>query len=736
MSVPPPDRSGAATAESPFTLANFLTTARKHLTLFLVCWAVVFAAMVFWTVGQKRVYRAQALLRLDADPPRPLGAKVELISHPGAYWNHREFFATEYRVMTSMRVAMAVVRTLGLNADPAFMHSPPGKSFKLPTVEEAATVLVSRLSVEPIKESSLTLLNYEDTDPKRSQIILNAVVRTYLSQNMEGATNVSSTALDWLNGQLSKLKTDLNDSEQALTDFRQKNNVLSISLEDRHNIISSQLEQLSKEVTTLEVRRSEAAAKSAELNKIESGPQSAGHPDLLASIVLNKLRTDYDDQKQRLEELLAVYDVGNPKVVGLKDRLKETDLAIRKEIDNIKAAASSDVRKLDRQIADLKKKDLEIQKQAHELQAFEVPYNQLNRTKLNNEKIYGLVLERARETDLTRMMNLNNIRVIDEALEPKIPVRPNVPLNLAIGALLGLFLGLGVVLTRELADQSLKTPADVETILGVTCLGLLPEIATNNKAGYRYGGRRRRQTATPIAALSDRDLCVAANPEGGVAEAARAVRTNLAFMSPDRPYHSLLVTSAVPEEGKTTVACSIATVLAQSGLRVLLVDTDLRRPRLHRTFKVPNDVGVSMAVSGQLPLDECIRETAIPNLQLLTSGPIPPNPSELMESARFRDLIRTIQGRFDRIVFDSAPLLPVTDSAILSRLTDGVVLVVRGFRTHRSATRQAIRILRDVKAQLVGVLLNAIDLGRYDYRNYHYYYARDGYASNPNDSAN
>lgn len=711
-------------AGPPITPTLVMQLLRKHAMLVLACWLSVVAAVSFYTLGQKRVFRSDSLLRLDPDPPRPLGQRVEVVSaSPATYWNRREFYESEYRVMRSMRVLTAVVRALALNADAGFLQLSPKQypSFRPATVEDAARLLASRLSVEPVKDSSLAIIRYEDTDPLRCELVLKTVVRVYLQQNLENNASTSTSALEWLNGQLGHLRNDLESSEKALNEFRQKNNVLSISLEDRHNMITAQLEMVAKESTSLDIKRYELAARATELAKVKlATPDEAGASALLHSTVLSTLRTGYAEQKRNVEDLTATLDDQHPKVLAARAKLQAIANSIAKEVENIRQATARDVSAIDNQIAALKRKEDALQQQAHDLQTFEIPYNQLNRTKTNNEKLYSLVLERARETDLTRLLNFNNVRVIDEATVPQTPIRPNVPINIGLAVVAGLMLGMAAALARELTDRSLKTPHDVETQLGLTCLGLLPAIE-EKRLKKRFGRDAEKVS------LQDRDLIVAAHPEGGVAEAARAIRTNLTFMSPDRPYRRIVVTSAVPEEGKTTVACSLATVLAQSGLRVLLVDTDLRRPRLHRTFKLPNDVGITMTTSGQATLDESIRETGIPNLWVITSGPIPPNPSEILNSDKFASLVKEMQERFDRIVFDSPPILPVTDAAILSQLVDGLIVVARGFATPRTAVQQATRMLRDVNSHVVGVVLNAIDVGRHDYRDYHYYYQRDGY---------
>lgn len=722
-SDPPPSPPRAtnvpATAPENETLstANVLRLVRKHALLVVACLVATATATFFWTLGQPKIYRAEALLRLDPNPPKPLGNRVELVSDSTSWWNRREFYETELRVMRSTRVASATVRQLGLHADPSFLGVKNAGAFKPIQVLDAAKIVNARLAIEPVKDSSLVYVRFEDTDPARAQRVLAAHVKVYVDQNLEHTTALSTTALEWLNDQLGTLKDDLEKSEKALSDFRLKNNVLSLSLEDRHNLITTQLEAIIKEITTLEIQRIAMSARLSELNKVKlDDPLAASHPDLLTNGILTGYRTTYAGYLKDLDELGTTYDVNHPKYAAVKAKLDATKKAIDAEVKNIKQSAAGELAAINKRLGDLHTKDDELQKQAHELQQFEVPFNQLVRTKNYNEKIYGLVLERARETNLTRMMNFNNVRVVEEADLPKGPYKPNVSTNLAIGALAGLVLGLALAAARELGDQSIKTPHDAESQLGVTCLGLLPAITEADL---------RDDTGTVPA--NARDLYVARKPESHVAEAMRVVRTNLTFMSPDRPYKCVVVTSAVPEEGKTTVSTSLAVALAQSGHRVVIVDLDLRRPRVHRVFSLPNDVGVTLTVTGDLPLDEVVRETEVPNLDVLTAGPLPPNPAELLHSERFHKLLDNLRAKYDRVVIDSPPTLPVTDAAILSQVADGTILVVRGQKTPRNAVRQALRRLGDVNGHLIGIVLNAVNLRDTAYKGSYYYAYDSGY---------
>ncbi|MDF2693827.1 MAG: Tyrosine-protein kinase EpsD [Labilithrix sp.] len=324
------------------------------------------------------------------------------------------------------------------------------------------------------------------------------------------------------------------------------------------------------------------------------------------------------------------------------------------------------------------------------------------------------------------MMNTNNIRLIDTPNEPKAPIAPRVGTNVGIGFLTGLLLGIALALLREALDNTLKTPEDLEKRLNVTFLGLLPEMADEDIDGKRVKGRRK---ARRIKTELPPELLVHERPASGIAEAARSLRTNLMFMNPDKPYRRILVTSAAPSEGKTTVAVSVAVSLAQGGQRVCIIDCDLRRPRLHRIFDRAGDIGLMNVIVGEATIEEVAKPTIVPNLYCIPCGPIPPNSADVVASEKFKHLLDELGEHFDRIVLDSPPVVAVTDSAILSTLVDGVLLVVRAFKTTFGLSRSGLRTLRDVDAPIAGAVLNAVNLDRHEYAyQRYYYYRREGYA--------
>jgi succinoglycan biosynthesis transport protein ExoP len=328
-------------------------------------------------------------------------------------------------------------------------------------------------------------------------------------------------------------------------------------------------------------------------------------------------------------------------------------------------------------------------------------------------------------------MPFNNVRVLERPLRPTVPVLPSPSKNLAFGAVFGLLLGFAGAIGRELLDRTVRGTDDAERDLGVPCLGALPDTTSAQHGGYGpyYGQSRRRIRRGPSAEQEPEgpiELLVHSRSKSAVAEAARAVRTNLMFSSPDRPYRTFVITSAGPSEGKTTVATSIAVAMAQTGQSVCLVDCDLRRPRLHKLFGRDLSEGVTTGLLNPGALDGAITATEVPNLSVLPAGPLPPNPADLVQSEAFVRLISDLKQRFDRVVIDSPPINLVTDPVILSTRVDATLLVLRVKRTKRDAARRALRALRDVGATCPGFVLNAASSGeQYDYRVYYATYGAE-----------
>jgi len=724
-------------SDSRFSAGALWNAIRKHWVMIAVLSTGVALAFTFYTLGQTRIYEAEATLLFDPQPPRPLGNQVQsVVDVGGEYWNNKEYYKTQIWVIQSQRVASQVVTDLGLQHNRAFIENVgPGhiKGGRDISVADAAKILRARLSVEPVRDSRLAVVRYQDADPTRAQRILSVIVDTYAQNNLDDAQEAMQSAAEWLGGQMDSLKNQLESSEMALHDYKKQKNILSVSMDDQSNMLRGEMQQLNAALTSIETRRQEIVARRDELRKINpEEPSNVPSTELLTSSLLQSLRGQYLDAiSARLVLVAGGKGEGHPMVASAQAKIDAARAALMAEVRNVQGAVDHEYNVATHEMMGLQGLLESAKQRALDLNLLEIEYNRLRRSKDNNEKLYGVVTERSKENDLTRMLRINNIRVADRPLLPKRPVSPNVPLNVASGIAVGLALGFAAAIGREQLDRSIKTPDDVERELGLTFLGLLPSVhGSESTAPYGRRSRRKRGNPQPVAPMGAPELIVHELPTSGVAEAARALRTNILFMSPDRQFRTLLVTSAAPSEGKTTVACCIAIAMAQAGRRVALFDCDMRRPRVHRVFGKTNEVGITTALIAPETVDDIIRPTQVPNLSVITTGPIPPNPAEILHSEAFNNLLKSLSQRFDHIVIDSPPVAPVTDAAILSTRVDATILVVRAFKTSKELARRAVRSLRDVGNHNVGTVLNAVDFERREYGYYqYYYYRREGYAA-------
>lgn len=719
MSTPQHSTSPLAASDDASWLHVGRTLA-KHWVLALAGLLFAVAATAFYTFTQPKIFRSSATLQIEPSPPRPLGNDIQSIVDVGAgsFWSNQEYYLTQYKIIQSRNVAEETVRRLGLDKDATFV--PPSRTTNAAAnapsaFELAADTVMANTLVEPIKDSRLVRVKFDDTDPERARRILAALTDVYLERNINLAQEFTTSGAEWLGTQLAKLKQELDDSERALHDYKSGKQILSVSLDDQSNMLREEISQLNSSLISVKTRREAVAAKVAQLSRLDAtDPVNLPSQALLDSTVLQTLRARYVDAKTEHDALLAEGKGANhPQVVALQAKIDTAKQALLAEVSNVRQAASAELTATERELGGLAKLYANAEKRALDLNLLEIDYRKLERTKANTEKLYSLVLERTKETDLTRMMRFNNIQVVEAATLTRAPVRPRVFLNMAVGLLGGLALGFILALGRNNLDRSLKSPEDVEQLLQLPYLGLLPRI------GDRSGWLNKTKA---VAAQGPMELIVQKDPQSAVAEAARAIRTNIAFASPDRPLRSILVTSSGPEEGKTTVASCLAIAMAQAGQKVLLVDCDLRRPRLHRVFDRPTEPGVTTCILDQTLLSHSKLDSKIPGLDVLPAGTIPPNPAELLHSESFKRLLDALLERYDRVILDSPPVAPVTDSTILSATVDATILVVRAFATDREAARGVVRTLREVASpRMLAVVLNYADAGRGRY-GYRYYY--------------
>ncbi len=697
---------------------------------------VVLAA--FYTAGSQRIYRSSCVIQIDPKPPKPLGQDVQAIVDVGAssYWANTEYYKTQFQIIQSRAIAEETVRRLGLHRDVGFLRglgpkdpipeaSPEEASANVEdSIIRAAGMVRGRLNVEPIRESRLVTLSFTDPSPERARQILATLVSVYVDRNLEVALDSTNSAADWLRGQVDKLKQELEGSENALHDYKTENRILSVSLADQSNMLTQEMHQLSTALTAVRVRKTQVAAQAEELAKIGVGDQiDLSNYQLLRDATLQSLRAALVLAQGDHDSVIGAGKAEmHPLVASSAARVAVARAALQREVDNVRQAAQRELSMVGSEEASLAALLEQAHSRAQELGRLEIEYRRLERGKTQTEKVYSLVIERSKESDLTRMLRFNNIQTIDPPLVAKVPVSPRVPVNMVIGLLGGLALGLLGAFARETFDQSVKTSTDIEQELGMTFLGLLPLVG---RSAGGYGGYGSSRTRSRRREAPDRaEWIVHDEPTSAIAEAARGVRTNVSFMSPDKPYRTFLVTSAAPSEGKTTVACWLATAMAQAGHKVLLVDCDLRRPRIHRVFDLVNDRGVTSALVDRASLKDAIQTTRVPGLSVLLSGPTSPSPAENLQSKTFESLLAELAGTFDRIVIDSPPVGPVTDAVVLSTRVDASILVVRALSSHFDVVRHAVRALSDVRANLAGAVLNASDPTRQGYSYYHRYYGK------------
>jgi capsular exopolysaccharide synthesis family protein len=561
-------------------------------------------------------------------------------------------------------------------------------------------------------------ITVEDLDPNRAALLANEVAEAYIAENQALKLKTTEGASAWLEERLSELGSRASASEMDLYKFKRSADVLSMSIEGKGAPQPSTAKQAyDKYMAELINVRTKIAALQARVEAMRqlrksASPEAEHWAEGLAEAgegALRDLRTKVLEQRTACVELSERYLAEHPKMQECQQKLAVVQQELRRSLENLVLGAETDLSASQANERNLLKLVAEAKAEAFQLTEKEIAYQKLQRESENDQRLYELVLKRFKELELSGLLRTSNVRVLDAALPNPAPVRPNTRSAVILFFLLGFMGGVVLVVGLELLDASVASRADVEERLGLSFIGAMPPLKAEDGAAT--------------------DLFIHRHPRSPAAEMCRAIRTNLLFMSPDKPFRTVVVSSAGPSEGKSTVVINLGMVMAQTGTRVLLMDTDMRRPRLHKAFGVPDDMGVSSLVVGEGSLERAIKSTDVPNLFVLPCGPLPPNPAELLHTRAFSELLGKLHERFDCILLDSPPLGPVSDALVLSKQADGILLVLKAGRTQREQAKRAIRSLRDVKARVIGALLNHVDMrgGKgSDYSTYNYYRSYGG----------
>ena len=677
---------------------------------------VVLALTSIATFKTTPIYDAVGRIAINHENSDALPFKDNTSNSMPEYEDYMTAIETQVRILKSDNLAMRVIRRLGLDKNPKFtdVSKPQTAANELgttaPTVDSRQeTLLINTfrggLKVLALNNTRLIEIHYLHSDAHLAADIVNALVGAYREQNYETKFQSTSETADWLTKQLGDLKLQVETSQGKLIRFQREKGIVGI--DDKQNLTTSKLDELSKELITTGADRiqKEANYKLAE----------AANPELMGlspSEMLGHLRERESTLKQEYAQLKTQFGAAYPKVIEVKNQLDE----VQSDIDAEGARMASQIKNeylAAQQRENLVRTEMEAQeREANELNQNAIEFNLLKRDVDANRTLYEGLLQKLKEATLEAGLHSNNIRVVDSARVPLVPSSPDIPRNLAIGIVLGLSGGIGLAFLLESLDNTVRTPAQAELASGWPSLGVVPQFL-----------RADRQSLQPAKLnLAKAELVAHHRPKSEAAESYRSLRTSILLSAFDNPPKVLLVTSPLPQEGKTTTSVNCAIVLAQRGSRVLLVDADLRRPGVHRAFALDRDRGgLSTLLEGTTTMESVVTfYPEVAHLCILPAGPPPPHPAELLGSSKMKSLIAQWRRDYDHVIIDTPPALSVTDPVILSVEADSVILVIRSGKTTKDALRRAADLFWQVNAQPLGVVVNAIDLGAPDH--YYYYY--------------
>ncbi len=707
------------------------------------CLAILVTSALVYSLFATREYEAVTTIQIERQGPEILGFK-DVVSVDSAWNAYQDFYQTQYKILQSRTVARIAAERLDLMNRPEFVSrrsspiqraisalrssisfSSAAPDLNNDPLRPAIGFIQGSLAVQPIRNSRLVKISFTDSNRVLAAEVANSIAEAYQQFNFDARYSTTSQASEFLTKEVARVQREISDLEGKLQEYSRKKEILSAN-DGTRDISQQALSDLNTRYVDAQGRLAIAEAR---YNAAKSIPPES-LPEVLNSPLISNLRQQYAEVERRHSQMSERFKPDWPPLQQLQQELDIARDRLRIESEGIasqvRGVARADYDRVRGEVAGLQTQ-LETQKQeVQRVNRDGIEYASLRSEIESRRNVLGNLVARKSETSTSERLadtRASNVRIVDRAEPPRSPVRPRKALNLLLSVVFGLGLGVGMAFLLDHLDNTLKTEQDLQRAAGLPALGYVPLLQPLRVVTE---GSEKSPAAPPSQAV---DLASHRDPRSQFSEAFKNLRTSLLLASASRPPRTIVVTSAEPGDGKSTVALNLAIVLTQLGRRVLIVDADLRRPRLHKMLHAPNTVGLSSYLSGNAQPAELMQETEVPNLLAITSGPIPPNPSELLGSSTLETMVeRLIEvGRFDHVILDSPPAVQIADSVILSSRMEATILVVRAGKTSRTSVAQAAGRLRQSRGRVVGAVLNAIqESGRYYYYYRYKYYRHYG----------
>jgi capsular exopolysaccharide synthesis family protein len=731
------------TDEQQIDIRNYLQVMMKRRWTIISVFTVIFVSVFIYTLTATPVY--QSTVRLVIEKENPNVVSIQEVMSVDA--STTDYYITQYKIIESRTIAREVIKQLNLANSEEFNPKPQkttlsnikqrikdiqnsiqttilsifrtGDQQKTIDIQDSDAQLVSaflsRINVTPIRNSRLVDLNFMARDPELAALAVNTLADVYIEKKLETKLKAVKNAVLWLHERVDEERKKVEHAERKLLEYKEKKGIFTDFSSDVEKITAQKLARLNAQVIDAEAHRVEAETRYKQALALKKNPDMLDSiPEVLSNDLIREIKQMEVNLYKRISELSKKYGKNHPKMIAVQSEIDSLNERKHKEIQRVINSLRNEY-----QVALAKEKTLvqalsKQKKESMELNQKSIQYGVLQREAESARHMYELLIKRFKETSLTEDMKTGNVRIVDPAEVPKYPIRPRKKLNIFLGIVFGLFMGIALAFTFEFLDNTLKNPEDIRNYLNVPYLGPVPSFDIERED------------------IENPELITQYSPKSTASESYRGIRTSLLFSSADRPPKIILVTSAGPSEGKTLTSTNLAITMAQAGSRVVIVDCDMRKPKVHKMFGIGRDKGMSsVLVSNELEnvLQDVIIHSDIPNLDVIPCGPIPPNPSEIIGSQKMSRIMEKLQEQYDRIIVDSPPITAVTDATVLAKFVDGVMLVVHAGVTPRQVVKTGLEQVQGVDANVLGAVLNDVDTGKesyYYYQYYYYYYGEDG----------